>query len=152
MKYVKTTLVAVLGIASASAIGLAHDGATGMVMQRMEAMKEIGQSMKSIAAMVKGDAPFSGEAVQASASVIAGHAKHMPHMFPEGSLDKPTEALPVIWTNWDRFTEIATKLNSDALALAEVGKTASSAKDILPQLADVGKSCKACHQDFRLAK
>lgn len=152
MKYLKTTLAAALGIASASAITLAHDGATGMVMQRMEAMKEIGQSMKSIAAMVKGDAAFSGETVQASAAVIAGHAKHMPHMFPEGSLDKPTEALPVIWTQWDRFTEIAGKLNSDALALAEAGKTASNVKEILPQLAEVGKSCKACHQDFRLAK
>lgn len=152
MNYLKTTLAAAVGIASASAITLAHDGATGMVMQRMEAMKEIGQSMKSIAAMVKGDAAFSGEAVQASAAVIAEHAKHMPHMFPEGSLDKPTEALPVIWTQWDRFTEIAGKLNSDALALAEAGNKATSAKDILPQLAEVGKSCKACHQDFRLAK
>ena len=152
MKHLKITLAAALGVAGASAITLAHDGATGMVMQRMEAMKEIGQSMKTIAAMVKGDAKFSGEVVQASAAVIAGHAKHMPHMFPEGSLDKPTEALPVIWTQWDRFTGIAKKLNSDALALAEVGKTASSARDILPQLGEVGKSCKACHKDFRLAK
>lgn len=152
MKYLKTTLAAVLAIASASAITLAHDGATGMVMQRMEAMKEIGKSMKSIAAMVKGDTAFDGAVVQASADVIAEHAKHMPHMFPEGSLDKPTEALPVIWTQWDRFTEIAGKLNTDAQALAEAGKSASSAKDILPQLAEVGKSCKACHQDYRLAK
>ncbi len=152
MKHLKTTLAVALGIAGASTITLAHDGATGMVMQRMEAMKEIGKSMKSIAAMVKGDTAFDGAAVQASADVIAEHAKHMPHMFPEGSLDKPTEALPVIWTQWDRFTEIAGKLNSDAQALGEAGKSASSAKDILPQLAEVGKSCKACHQDYRLAK
>ena len=87
MKNLRIVLAAALGIGGASAIALAHDGATGMVMQRMEAMKEIGQSMKSIAAMVKGDAAFNGEAVQASAAVIAGHAKHMPHMFPEGSLE-----------------------------------------------------------------
>ena len=152
MKYLKIILASAVGLASASVITLAHDGATGMVMQRMEAMKEISNSMKSISAMVKGEAAFDGAVVEASASVIAEHAKHMPHMFPEGSLDKPTEALPVIWTQWDRFTEIASGLNTDALALAEAAKTASSAKDILPQLGAVGKSCKACHQDYRLAK
>jgi len=152
MKCFKTTLAIVLGVAGVSAFAMAHDGATGMVMQRMEAMKEIGQNMKSIAAMVKGDTRFDGAAVQASATVIAGHAKHMPHMFPEGSLDKPTEALPVIWVQWARFTEIAGKLNADALALAKAGQTATSVKDVLPQLGEVGKSCKACHQDFRLAK
>ena len=152
MKYLKPILAAAIGLAGVSAIALAHDGATGMVMQRMEAMKEISKSMKSISAMVKGEAAFDGAVVESSAAVIAEHAKHMPHMFPEGSLDKPTEALPVIWTQWDRFTDIAKQLNSDALALAAASKTAASAQDILPQLGAVGKSCKACHQDYRLAK
>ena len=153
MKSINRTIIAgVSVIATLSGIALAHDGATGMVMQRMEAMKEIGSSMKTIGAMVKGDTAFDGAAVEAAAGVIAGHAKHMPHMFPEGSLDKPTEALPVIWARWDDFTGIAKTMEADALALAEVAKTASSAQDIVPQLAEVGKSCKACHQDFRMAK
>ena len=32
-------------------------------------------------------------------------------MFPEGSTQKPTEALPVIWENWDEFEKIAEKCN-----------------------------------------
>ena len=39
---------------------MAHEGATGMVMHRMEAMKEISESMKTIAAMVKGERNLAG--------------------------------------------------------------------------------------------
>ncbi len=152
MNAFRTIIVAAAGAASLSAAAMAHDGATGIVMHRMEAMKEISESMKVLAAMVKGEKPFDADMVHGSAVIMANHAKHMPHMFPEGSLDKPTEALPVIWARWDDFTGIAKKMETDALALAETGKTASSAQDIMPALGEVGKSCKACHQDFRLAK
>jgi cytochrome c556 len=152
MKLINRAIAGAAVIATLSGIALAHDGATGMVMQRMEAMKEIGSSMKAIGAMVKGEREFDGAAVESAAGVIAGHAKHMPHMFPEGSLDKPTEALPVIWVRWDNFTGIAKTMEADAMALAKAAKVASSAQDILPQLAEVGKSCKSCHQDFRQAK
>ncbi len=152
VRYLRMTAFAALAIAAVSAAAVAHQGATGMVMQRMEAMKEISASMKTIAAMVKGEQPFDGAAVQAAAGVIAQHGKHMPHMFPEGTLDKPTEALPVIWTRWDDFTGLARDMETGALALAEAARTASAAQDIVPQLGEVGKSCKACHESFRLAK
>lgn len=152
MRIIKKAAVGGLAACAVAGVALAHDGATGMVMQRMEAMKEIGSGMKVIAAMVKGEKAFDGAAVEAAANVIAGHAKHMPHMFPEGSLDKPTEALPVIWTQWDRFTELSSQLERDALELAAAGKSAGSVEEILPLLGKVGNSCKECHQDFRLAK
>jgi cytochrome c556 len=152
VKYLKTTVVAVLAVTGVSALAIAHEGATGMVMHRMEAMKEIGKGMKTIAAMVKGEQAFDRAAVQAAAVIIAEHGRHMPHMFPEGTLDKPTEALPVIWTRWEDFTGLARDMETSALALAEAARTASSAQDILPQLGEVGKSCKSCHESFRLAQ
>ena len=152
MKFITRGIAAVLVAGTVSGIAIAHDGATGMVMQRMEAMKEISASMKLIGAMVKGESAFDVAKVEEAANVVAGHGKHIGHMFPEGSLDKPTEALPVIWTRWDDFIRIGKEMETSALALAEAAKTASSAKDILPQLGEVGKTCKSCHQDFRLAK
>ena len=152
MKFITRGIAAVLVAGTVSGIAIAHDGATGMVMQRMEAMKEISASMKLIGAMVKGESAFDAAKVEEAAKVVAGHAKHIGHMFPEGSLDKPTEALPVIWTRWDDFTRIGKQMETSALALADAAKLASSAKDILPQLAEGGKTCKSCHQDFRLAK
>jgi hypothetical protein len=95
---------------------------------------------------------FDAAKVEEAANTIARHAGHIPKIFPEGSLDKPTEALPVIWTRWDDFTRIGKEMETSALALAEVAKTATTAKVILPQLGEVGKTCKSCHQDFRQAK
>ena len=152
MKLVKRITAAVIAAGIASGIAIAHEGATGMVMQRMEAMKEISEGMKAIGAMVKGEKEFDGVAVESAARMIAEHGKHMPHMFPEGTLDKPTEALPVIWTRWDDFTGLAKRMETASLALAEAARTASSAQDIVPPLSEVGKTCKACHQDFRLAQ
>lgn len=152
MKPIKHLVAAVVFAGTASGFVLAHDGATGMVMQRMEAMKEISQSMKAIGAMVKGEKEFNAAEVEAAALVIAGHGKHIGHMFPEGSLDKPTEALPVIWTRWDDFTRIGKEMETSALALAEASKSASTAQDIVQHLGAVGQTCKSCHQDFRLAK
>jgi cytochrome c556 len=152
MKYFRTTMIATLSVVGLSASTLAHTGATGIVMMRMEAMKGIGDSMKTIAAMMKGETEYDGAVVATAATIIAEHAKHIPQMFPEGSTEKPTEALPIIWTEWDRFTELANELNTDALALAEAGKKASTAQDIRAELGAVGRSCKACHQDFRMAK
>ena len=152
MKLIKHATAAAVLAGVLSGIAIAHDGATGMVMQRMEAMKEISESMKAIGAMVKGDKAFDAGAAEAAARVIAEHGKHMAHMFPEGSLDKPTEALPVIWTRWDDFTRIGKEMETSALALAELSKTAGTAQDLVPQLGAVGQTCKSCHQDFRLAK
>jgi cytochrome c556 len=90
--------------------------------------------------------------VEEAANTIAKHAGHIPAIFPEGSLDKPTEALPVIWTQWDDFTRIGKEMETAALALAKASKTAGEAKDIVGQLGAVGQTCKSCHQDFRLAK
>jgi cytochrome c556 len=144
--------VCLVALAACATAALAHTGAMGVVKQRMDAMKQLGDGIKSIAAMVKAEAEFDAAAAEMSARMIARHASEMPALFPEGSLDKPTEALPVIWARWDDFTGIAKQMEADAMALAEASRSASSAEDILPHLAEVGKSCKACHQDFRLAK
>ena len=144
--------LAIIALAASCAAALAHTGAMGVVKERMEAMKQVGDGMKAIALMVKGEVEFDAGAAEVTARMIERHGREMPGLFPEGSLDKPTGALPVIWARWDDFTGMAKKMETDALALAEAAKAASSAQDIVPHLTEVGNSCKACHQDFRLAK
>ena len=45
---------------------------------------------------------------------------HFTRLFPENTLDKPSEALPEIWENWDAFERLAAQAvdYSDALAKA----------------------------------
>jgi len=71
--------VAVAGLDS-----VAHQGASGVVKQRMELMKHIAAATKTIADMIKGAAPLDLDKAAAAADVIAGHARDIPAMFPEG--------------------------------------------------------------------
>ena len=135
-----------------SGIAFAHSGADGVVKERMDMMDEIARGMKTIGAMIKGETAYDAQTAKASALEIYGHMSHIAEMFPEGSTDKPSEALPAIWENWDEFVALADKLKTDAKTLAEIAGTASSGAEIKGQFAIVGQSCGSCHEKFRLKK
>ena len=80
--------------------GLAHDGAMGVVKQRMDAMGAIKDANKVLRGIMRGQREYEAAAVAASAAVIAGHSGDaLTVLFPEGSLTPPTEAKPEIWQN-----------------------------------------------------
>lgn len=148
----RNLLLATAMVAITGTTALAHTGATGIVKQRMESMKIISDSLKQIGAIMKGEATFNVKTVQASATTIATHANSIPKLFPEGTTGHPSEALPAIWTDWERFTAIATKLGEDAHAMSSAASSATDITGIRDELVAVGRSCKACHQDFRMPK
>lgn len=137
---------------SISGFAFAHEGADGMVKERMDMMGEIGKGMKVIGEMIKGNVEFDPATAKAAALEIYGHATHMPDMFPEGSTEKPSEALPAIWENWEEFVALSDKLKVDAKQLGELSGTSASVDEIKTQFGLVGKSCGSCHEKFRLKK
>ena len=131
---------------------LAHSGATGIVKERMDLMKEVGRATKVIAEMIRGRRDYDAAGLKGAALAVAGHGgAKMLATFPEGSLDHPTEALPVIWTDWERFRGLAVELEAAALAVADGaaqgpgGPSAEAAKRMLA-------TCKQCHDAFRVRK
>ncbi len=104
---------------SFSALGvLAHGGATGVVKERMELMEAVGKAMKSLTDMMRGKQEYDVDRVRAAARRIADHGgESLTKLFPENSLEGPTEALPEIWTDWDRFSVLADQLTAYAEAL-----------------------------------
>ena len=152
MKVLSFTLAASMALnLSTPAVIQAHSGATGVVKERMEAMKEMGKSIKAIAQMVTGKSPFVADGVKAGARLIAGHAgEKITMLFPEGSNQHPSEASAEIWTDWKRFSELAIDLETTASGLidaADQGQESSRAA-----FGKVAASCKACHSDFRISK
>ncbi|SFJ06230.1 c-type cytochrome [Albimonas pacifica] len=108
------------GATLAGAGALAHGGAEGVVMERMEAMKDIAGATKAIAQMLKGEAPYDAAAVRDQAGVIvAAGGESLVAMFPEGTGHAPSEAAPAIWSEPDRFAALAGRLAETARALAE---------------------------------
>ncbi|WP_169054307.1 cytochrome c [Nitratireductor sp. XY-223] len=146
------TVAAALALTAISGLALAHSGATGIVKQRMEAMKDIAAQMKQIGAMIKGERDYDSAAASLAAGAIVQHAGNMLSLFPEGANESPSEALTVIWTDWDGFSESAEELEANAVVLSEVAGNATSAAEIRAAFAAVGKTCSSCHEDYRKPK
>ena len=114
----------VTGAAVASLLGvaaLAHSGATGVVKDRMTAMKEMQEAVKSVAPMMSGSAPYDADAVRRAAETFRRHSgAALTEDFPQGSTQAPSEALPAIWQDWDRFEDLAATLGvmADGLSRA----------------------------------
>lgn len=102
----------------AAGASYAHSGASGVVKERMQLMKQLGDAMKSLSAMMRGQADYDPGRVRALAGEISAHGgEALTAMFPEGSLEGPSEALPAIWSDWQHFADLAARLSDMAGAL-----------------------------------
>lgn len=148
LKPVQLTMLVCLASAT---LALAHEGATGVVKERMDLMKRQQKDMKLIGDMAKGKQRFDAVKAAEAARDVALTAKKIPDLFPEGSTGHPSDALPAIWKEWDRFAGDAEDLESVANELASSldGGTGQEWKPAFQKLTD---ACKSCHQDFRAKK
>ena len=120
-------IVSLLFVASSEFV-FAHGGATGVVKERMNLMDSLKEAMKNLKPLFRGKEEYDVEKVKQNALVIRDSAgNHMTKLFPEGSLKKPSEATPEIWTKWEEFQRIADNLERLGQALhdgAENNQTA----------------------------
>ncbi|SOH92894.1 Cytochrome C' [Monaibacterium marinum] len=82
---------------------LAHAGATGIVLQRMESMKEMNEASKALALIRAGGLPFEPELLTRVTDLITNNADLIPAQYPDGSFAFPSEALLSIAQNRDDF-------------------------------------------------
>jgi cytochrome c556 len=148
-KFVLLALLSI-GVGFSSLIN-AHSGATGVVMERMEMMDDIGKDMKKIKAIIQSKDNIDSTEISNRADSIIEKANMVQMMFPPNSLQEPTEALPNIWDDWDQFSELADRLGDEAKKLQAVAE-GKNRREIMGQFAKVGKTCRSCHTDFRLKK
>jgi cytochrome c556 len=117
-------------------------GAEQAVDKRQATMRLNGATLKAAGGL------SGAEAVQAAETLISNFS-NLTVLFPEGSDQVPgSEALPVIWQDWDTFQGnlrrgviFATQLK----AAAEAGDAAAYGAS----LKQIGGLCGQCHQKFR---
>ena len=97
-------IVGFILLAVPTTVALAHIGATGIVKERMDMFKKNQDNLKAIKAHI-GSEDY-GSIVQLADEIRAWAVK-MPDYFPEGSNEKPSEASPRIWTDFDGFKNAA---------------------------------------------
>lgn len=152
----KRTSLMALPLLLIAAAALAHGGATGIVKERMDQMGAVSKAMKAIGAMLKGAESYDAERVRTLANEIGEMGgERLVALFPENSLDPPTEARPEIWSDWERFERQANEMQDAARALAGAadgprGDTSPASPDQM--FRTLGGTCKACHESFRIKK
>ena len=124
---------------------LAHDHATGVVKERMEMMEAMAKRMKAIRARIAAKRDLA--AIKGDAEAITAHASHTAHLFPPGSMQRPTDAKAAIWRNWGEFERMAGALEAESRKLAQV--SASDLDSLSRQFRAVSQTCGGCHEKYR---
>jgi cytochrome c556 len=137
---------AVAAVAAVTVGGVTAWAADDIIKTREADMKEMGKSLKAIKGII--DSGGSAADVVAPANKIAEVAGLIPSLFPKGSDQGKTGALPAIWENWDDFTKHADSLKNEATMLASAGQSGDLAT-VRAQFDKTAKECGACHKDFR---
>ena len=101
-----------------------------------------------VAAMANGRVPFDAKAVADNAEIATIMSKLPYAGFVEGSDKGDTNAEPKIWTEMDKFRAAAAKMQEEMVKLNAAAKT-GNADAIKVAVGDTGKSCKACHDNYR---
>lgn len=149
---VTTGLMLALAVGGSASLVSAHSGAMGVMKERMELMKGMGEAMKTMGAMLKGQAAFEPAVIAEKAGYLADHADRIPELTPEGSNDHPSEALLIIWQEWDGYEESARQLADEGARLVEIANNGADERATKIQFAKVSKTCGTCHEKFRKPK
>ncbi|WP_170984168.1 c-type cytochrome [Rhodoligotrophos defluvii] len=116
--------------------------------QREKAMETIGDQLKVLVPIARGEAEFDGAKVNEAASTILTQLNRAEGLFPEGSGGGETRALPAIWEKPDEFAAALNRAKEAAAAVAEAGKTNDQAA-FQESFKALGASCAGCHRTFR---
>lgn len=149
MKFFKLGMVMSAALLLGNMSANAHDGAMGVVKDRMEMMKQLGGVMKMVVPVVKGQKPFDAARIKQQGMIIQDNSgKKLLEKFPEGSTDNVSEARPEIWKNWGDFSKIAMELNGLGKSIAEN----PTEKNLKASFGKIGATCSSCHKQFRAKK
>jgi len=139
-----TLLGAALLLAAMSA--QAHEGATGIVKERMDAMEDMAKAMKEIRRRMLANRDLPG--IASEAARIGALAERLPELFPPGSNGRPSETLTSVWQQWPKFQAEGERLAQEA---GKLGQSAASGdpKEVAAQYRSLGQICLDCHETFR---
>jgi cytochrome c556 len=141
----RNTAIAAAGVFLISGLTvLAQQG--DPITQRQNLMKNNQEQLRALTGMSRGQVPFNAAAAQAALQRIEQNAQQTPALFPAGSQQGKTDALPVIWERKADFDSRASKLEQDAKA-AQAGITDQASLQAAVQR--VGQNCGGCHETYR---
>lgn len=126
--------------------------AQGAVNMRKSVVRLFAFNMAPINAMARGNREFDAALVERNARRIAALAPMLPEAFAAmdtRAFDLETEALPVVWDEFEEFQQRANNLVEGVNNLAAVAATGDQAETIRTA-GSIGRTyCGGCHEMFR---
>jgi cytochrome c556 len=134
--------------------GVARSDDATVVDTRQSVMKAQGKAMTAIKAYIDDKADLTS--AQAAGADLVTQVGKIPDLFPKGTgmteFPGKSYAKPVVWTDWDKFSDQAKVALEKAVALNTALKGGDKAA-ITAAFGDMGKNgCGACHEPFREKK
>ena len=123
----------------------AHEGATGVVKERMDKFKMSKTMMKQINVGLREN---NFESIEKSAQKLLFWSKEMSKYFPEGSDVSPSEASKNIWLDPNGFSKAIKNFEEASLKLVNQAQAENSEASI-QAFRNLANTCKDCHQKFR---
>ena len=141
-------MVLAAGVAGAAQAQAPFAKVEDAVKYRKNALFVMSQHFGRLGPVVKGERPYDKDEVAKNVA-IAEQMSHLPWAgFVAGSDKGDTGALPEIWTNAAKFKSAGEKMQQEMSKLAQAANS-GDLNAIKAQFGEVGKACKACHDDFR---
>jgi cytochrome c556 len=139
-KLAALVLAGVLTAALGTAV-LADTAADAAVAARQAAMKLDGRALR-------GSDSFTGDKAIAALTTVHDNYTKLPSLFPKDSITGKSIALPIIWTEFDKFSAIfkaGADAAADGIAAVKAGDMAKYKADI----AIIAETCNTCHLTYR---
>ena len=124
---------------------VAHEGATGVVKERMNKFKMSKKIMQTIHKSIQNE---DFETIEKSATTLHNWSKVMIKYFPEGSDGAPSEASTDIWLDPEGFKKAVNNFELASLKLINNSKEKDFDKTV-DSFRSLAGTCKGCHQKFR---
>ena len=117
----------------------------GDIDYRHHTMEAIGGHMQALSDILRGKVSHKDH-LSVHAAALASLAEITPTLFPSGSGDGKTEALPAIWENPEDFAE---RLDAFREAANGLRAAAETGDDVAAATQKLGQACKGCHDNYR---
>jgi cytochrome c556 len=121
------------------------------ILERQQLMEDTRDAAKVVGGMLKKKQPFDAEAAMQAFKVWKKTASEAGDLFPDGSgTGHDTEAKVTIWTDRDGFNKKITDFSTSVDAA--IAAKPDSVEALNAAAGPVFKTCKGCHEGYRVEK
>jgi cytochrome c556 len=128
---------------------MAHEGAHGIIAERMMAMNNMAREMKVIGNMLVGNVPFDAKSARQHANLLHENCHRVENLFPPGSIDDTSHARPDVWQKPELFHQEMQQLHKATEGLVDIA-VAGDKDRVMLSFKKVRDACNSCHEIFRL--